>query len=57
MTIAALDWPTATVIAVAIAAVALITAIGVWQTFSVVIRDDRRSERELRLSRSPKSEP
>jgi heme exporter protein D len=48
MSLAAFTWPVATVIAVAIGAVGLIVAIGVWQTFAVVVRDDRQAEREFR---------
>lgn len=49
MTLAAFTWPIATVIAVAIAALGVIAAVWVWQTFAVVIRDDRQTERERRL--------
>jgi hypothetical protein len=48
----ALSWPVATVIAVAIAAVTVLLAIILWQTFAVVIRDDRQTAREER-QRSP----
>jgi Na+/glutamate symporter len=48
MILASLSWPTATVIAVAIATVGLIVAVGVWQTFAIVIRDDRQTQREQR---------
>jgi hypothetical protein len=47
----ALSWPAATVIAVAIAAVTGLLAILLWQTFAVVIRDDRETAREERLRR------
>jgi hypothetical protein len=47
----ALSWPVATVIAVAIAAVTGLLAIVLWQTFAVVVRDDRQTAREDRLSR------
>jgi hypothetical protein len=47
----ALSWPVATVIAVAIAAVTTLLAILLWQTFSVVVRDDRETAREERLRR------
>jgi hypothetical protein len=45
----ALSWPVATVIAVAIAALTGLLAIVLWQTFAVVIRDDRKTAREERL--------
>jgi hypothetical protein len=48
MNLVALSWPIATVASVAIAVVGLIVAIVLWQTFAVVITDDRRTERELR---------
>ncbi len=51
MTLLALSWPVAVVSSVAIAAVCLLVAIVIWQTFAVVIRDDRQTERELRLRR------
>jgi len=47
----ALSWPVATVIAVTIAAVTGLLAIVLWQTFAVIVRDDRESAREERLSR------
>ena len=47
----ALSWPVATVIAVTIAGVTGLLAIVLWQTFAVVIRDDRERSREDRLSR------
>jgi hypothetical protein len=40
MTLFALSWPVATVASVAIAAVGLISAILVWQTFAIVVRAD-----------------
>ena len=49
MTLLALSWPVALVISVAIAAVCLLVAIVIWQTFAIIIRDDRQTERELRL--------
>jgi hypothetical protein len=47
----ALSWPRATVIAVAITAVTGLPAIALWQTFAVVVRDDRETAREERLRR------
>lgn len=49
MTVLALTWPETVVASVAIAAVGLILAIVAWQVFEIVIKDDRRTERELRL--------
>lgn len=49
MTLLALSWPTALVVSVAIASICLVVAIVVWQTFAIIIRDDRRSERERRV--------
>jgi hypothetical protein len=49
MILATFTWPIATVIAVAIAALGLVAAIWVWQTFAIVIRDDRQAEREQRM--------
>jgi hypothetical protein len=49
MSLLALSWPVAIISSVAIAVLGLITAIVVWQTFAIVIRDDRQTERELRL--------
>ncbi len=51
MTLLALSWPVALVTSVAIAAVSLLAAIVIWQTFAIVVRDDRQTERELRLRR------
>ena len=51
MTLLALSWPVAVVSSVAIAAVSLLAAIVIWQTFAIVIRDDRQTERDLRLRR------
>ena len=51
MLLAAFTWPLAVVVAVAIATVGLIFAILIWQTFAVVVRDDRRIERDLRSRR------
>jgi hypothetical protein len=48
MTVLALSWPVALVTSVAIAAVCLLAAIVVWQTFAIIISDDRQTERELR---------
>jgi len=45
----ALSWPVAAVISVAIAAVTGLLAIVLWQTFAVVVRDDRETAREERL--------
>src|SRR5262245_19038261 len=42
----ALNWPAATVVAAAIAAVTGLLAVVLWQTFAVVIRDDREMARE-----------
>jgi heme exporter protein D len=52
MTLLALSWPVAVVSSVAIAAVSLLVAIVLWQTFAIVVRDDRQTERELRLRQS-----
>lgn len=54
MILGAFTWQAALVVSVAIAAVGVIVAIAVWQTFAVVIRDDRQTERELRLQRMRK---
>jgi hypothetical protein len=54
MILAAFTWPIATVVAVAIATLGVIVAVWVWQTFAVVVRDDRHIERELRLQRASK---
>jgi hypothetical protein len=51
MLLATLTWPLAVVIAVSIATVGLLLAILLWQTFAIVVRDDRRVEREQRLGR------
>ncbi len=48
----ALSWPVAVVSSVAIAGLCLLAAIVLWQTFAVVIRDDRETERERRLRQS-----
>jgi hypothetical protein len=48
----ALSGPTAVVASVVIASICLILAIGVWQTFAIVIRADRQAEREQRLPRT-----
>jgi len=45
----ALSWPVATVTSVAIASVTGLLAIILWQTFAVVVRDDRETAREERL--------
>jgi hypothetical protein len=45
----ALSWPVATLIA----AVTGLLAIGLWQTFAVVIRDHRETARVERLRRRP----
>ena len=51
MTLLALSWPVAVVSSVAIAGVCLIVAIVIWQTFAIVIRDDRQTQRDLRFRR------
>jgi heme exporter protein D len=52
--LATFTWPVATVIAVAIATLGVVAAVWVWQTFAVVIRDDRQTERERRLQQAGK---
>jgi hypothetical protein len=51
MIVLALSWPVALVTSVAIAAVCLLAATVIWQTFAIIISDDRQTERELRLRR------
>jgi hypothetical protein len=49
MTLLALSWPWATVVSVAIGVLGLIVVVGIWQTFAIVVKDDRETARELRL--------
>jgi hypothetical protein len=49
MTLLAFSWPVALVTSVAIAAISLLAAIVIWQTFAIIIKDDREIERERRF--------
>jgi hypothetical protein len=55
MILATFIWPVATDTAVAIAALGVVAAVWVWQTFAVVVHDDRQTERERRLSQTSAS--
>jgi hypothetical protein len=52
MMLATLTWPDALVISVALAALALVAAVLLWQVFAVVVKDDRQTERDLALRES-----
>ncbi len=51
MILLALSWPVAVVSSVAIAGICLLGAVMIWQTFAIVVRDDRQIEHERRLNR------
>jgi len=57
MTLLALSWPWATVLSVAVAALALVMAVALWQTFAIVVKDDRETARELRLRQASTGSP
>jgi hypothetical protein len=56
MTPLALTWPWATVLSVTIAALTLTIVVAIWQTFAIVVKDDRQTERELR-QQTPATKP